>query len=237
MDRQGRGNGRTPSPGEQQGVEVPYCPPPYSRRSWTASAELKATTTTPRPTTAGSQAGQPEQEGRSDPGPGTTGTAPGGEAASGTGNCHWDSWLPGLSEEAWLSPQCCLQCSTGQVGQDRKSSLPPRAPVLQEQQPETEQRGGEGSGDPRPEQAQGQVGQKRIREEAEVTAMEQERPEPAQERQGEETRAKYHRPRRSRQESEPRGLELCQRLQLHTIMSQQLSHMIKRCWLAFLCRK
>jgi len=73
VDRQGRGNGRTPSPGEQEGVEVPYCPPPYSRRSWTASAELKATTTTPRPTTAGSQAGQPEQEGRSDPGPGTTG--------------------------------------------------------------------------------------------------------------------------------------------------------------------
>ena len=46
--------------------------------------------------------------------------------------------------------------------------------MLQEQQPETEQRGGEGSGDPWPEQAQGQVGQKRIREEAEVTAMNKE---------------------------------------------------------------
>jgi len=28
-----------------------------------------------------------------------------------------DSWLPGLSEEARLSPQCCLQCSKSQVGQ------------------------------------------------------------------------------------------------------------------------
>ena len=46
-------------------------------QSWTASAELKATTTTPQPPTGGSQAGQPEQERRGEPGPGTTGTAPG----------------------------------------------------------------------------------------------------------------------------------------------------------------
>ena len=53
--------------------------------------------------------------------------------------------------------------------------------MLQEQQPETEQQAGEGSGDPRPEQAQGQTGQKRTREEVEATPMKQERPEPAQE--------------------------------------------------------
>jgi len=80
----------------------------------------------------------------------------------------------------------------GPSGTDRKCSLPPRAPVLQEQQPETEQRGGEGSGDPWPEQAQGQVEQKRIREEAEVTAMEQERPEPAQEDTRRGKRSKDH---------------------------------------------
>jgi hypothetical protein len=116
-------------------------------QSWTASAELKATTTTPQPPTGGSQAGQPEQERRGEPGPGTTGTAPGGEAASGSGTqwqgtpgcqgclkrhgCHHKvackarraKWDRIESVRCLLEPRCCKSNSP------KRSSKQARDPV------------------------------------------------------------------------------------------------------------
>ena len=148
-------------------------------QAWTASAELKATTTTPWQPTGASQAGQPEPERRGEPRSGEPGTAPGGEAVSGSGT-HWQG-TPGC--------QGCLQrhsyhhnvaCKAGRAKweEDRERSLPPPAPVLQEQPPEAEPRASDGSDGTRPEPEQGQTGQKRTREEEEPTTMEQDKPAP-----------------------------------------------------------
>ena len=58
--------------------------------------------------------------------------------------------------------------------------------------------------------------------------MEQERPAGTG---GHKKKKTGKRPPTEEEQSEPKGVELCQRVQLHTMMSQRLSHMNKRCWL------